>query len=277
MRLVASTSVKLRPADDSRRAAAIPAAPAPTMITSTSAEPAGAAPCPNAGRAAMAAAPARKAAAADKAHGFPLMVCKWFLRRAAPNAIPIESRCRAHYHGSRFVAAIRDGNEPNCNEFRLILRATRRSADTTARPEGHGCHELDAQRHRAKNRRLSGARGTGLRAVHAERSGCAARHAPARRRAAGRRQQSHLRRHQVPDPIHLVARRALCRPDRRARRPRTASRWCWSRPMLGEGVVGAPLSKYQPLPHPHLPSDRAHRGRPRPGLHLRGRAHRLRL
>ncbi len=27
--------------------------------------------------------------------------------------------------------------------------------------------------------------------------------------------------------------------------PRTASRWCWSRPILGQGVVGAPLSKYQ--------------------------------
>ena len=47
--------------------------------------------------------------------------------------------------------------------------------------------------------------------------------------------------------------------------------------VLGQGVVGAPLSKYAALPHPHLPSDRADRGRLRPGLHLCGRAHRLRL
>ena len=48
----------------------------------------------------------KESAAAEKAHGFPLMVGKWFLRRAAPNAIPIKSRCRVPHHGSRFVAAI---------------------------------------------------------------------------------------------------------------------------------------------------------------------------
>ena len=34
---------------------------------------------------------------------------------------------------------------------------------------------------------------------------------------------------------------------------------------LGQGVVGAPLSKYQRYPHPHLPPDRPDRRRPRHG------------
>ena len=46
---------------------------------------------------------------------------------------------------------------------------------------------------------------------------------------------------------------------------------------IGQGVVAAPLSKYIALPHPHLPADRADRGRLRARLRLRRRAHRLRL
>ncbi len=52
---------------------------------------------------------------------------------------------------------------------------------------------------------------SGLRAFHAERSGCAARLVEARRRPADRRQQPHLRRHQVSHAVHLVARGTLRR------------------------------------------------------------------
>ena len=47
--------------------------------------------------------------------------------------------------------------------------------------------------------------------------GASARHPAAGRRAAGRRQQPHFRRHQVSDAIDLVACRAVCRPRRRPR------------------------------------------------------------
>ena len=46
---------------------------------------------------------------------------------------------------------------------------------------------------------------------------------------------------------------------------------------IGQGVVGAPLSKYARYPHPHLPADRPDRRRLRARLRLCGRAHRLRL
>ena len=71
----------------------------------------------------------------------------------------------------------------------------------------------------------------------------AAAHAAAGRRAPDRRQQQALHRHQVPDAIHLVARRPLRR--RRARpaagggEPHTLIEV-----LLGEGCVSAPLSKY---------------------------------
>ena len=83
-----------------------------------------------------------------------------------------------------------------------------------------------------------------LRALHAERRRRVARGAAARRRAAGRRQQPHLRRHQVSHAVDLVARRALCRADRRPRHRKTASRWCWSRPISARAWSAAPLSKY---------------------------------
>ena len=118
--------------------------------------------------------------------------------------------------------------------------------------------------------------GGGLRALHAERPGGVAGRAPARRRAAGRGQQPHLRRHQVSHPIDLVARRALCRADRRAhRRRRRAAGAGRGRPRPGRGRRAA--VEIPALPHPHLPPDRADRGRLRAGLHLRRRAHRLRL
>ena len=67
--------------------------------------------------------------------------------------------------------------------------------------------------------------------------------APSRRRAPGRRQQSHFGRHQVSHPVHLVACGALCRPARRARHddgePHTLIE-----AELGIGVDSAPLSKY---------------------------------
>ena len=44
---------------------------------------------------------------------------------------------------------------------------------------------------------------------------------------------------------------------------------------IGQGVVGAPLSRYFQLPHARLPADRPHRRRPRARLRLRNRAHRL--
>ena len=84
----------LRPAADSRRAAAMPAAPAPTMMTSTSvAGPPGAAPpWPNAGRAAKAAAPARKVRRLRRLTVPGFMVGNWFLRGGAANAIPLQNR-----------------------------------------------------------------------------------------------------------------------------------------------------------------------------------------
>ena len=70
-----------------------------------------------------------------------------------------------------------------------------------------------------------------------------ARLAQARRRAAGRGQQSHLRRHQISHPVDLVACGALCRPARRAHHgegePHTLIE-----AELGMGVDRAPLSKY---------------------------------
>ena len=67
--------------------------------------------------------------------------------------------------------------------------------------------------------------------------------APPRRRAPRRRQQSHLRRHQVPHPVHLVACGALCRPARRAHR-RDGEPHTLIEAELGIGVDSAPLSKY---------------------------------
>ena len=113
--------------------------------------------------------------------------------------------------------------------------------------------------------RVSGTAGAGLRAVHAERSGCAARHAQARRRAAGRGQQPHLRRHQVSHPIDLVARRALCRADRRRAPTPTASRWCWSRPSSAK-AWSPRRCRNTHLQHPHLPAGRADRRGSRAGL-----------
>ena len=46
---------------------------------------------------------------------------------------------------------------------------------------------------------------------------------------------------------------------------------------LGKGVIASPLSKYQHLQHPHLPSGRADAGGPQRGHPLCDRAHRLRL
>ncbi len=43
---------------------------------------------------------------------------------------------------------------------------------------------------------------------------------PSRRRAAGRRQQSRFRHHQISHAIHMVACRAVCRPHRRSRKRR---------------------------------------------------------
>ena len=168
-------------------------------------------------------------------------------------------------------------NEPNCNKSRLNWQAMRRRAGQNGAGQiGFGCHALDAQRHRANHRPISGTRGGGLRALHAERPGGIAGRAAARRRAAGRRQQSYFRRHQVSHPIDLVARRALCRADRRAhRRRRRAAGAGRGRPRPGRGRRAA--VEIPALPHPHLPPDRADRGRLRAGLHLRRRAHRLRL
>ena len=126
------------------------------------------------------------------------------------------------------------------------------------------------------HRPISGTRGGGLRALHAERPGGVAGRAPARRRAAGRRQQPYFRRHQISHPIDLVARRALCRADRRAhRRRRRAAGAGRGRPRPGRGRRAA--VEIPALPHPHLPPDRTDRGRLRAGLHLRRRADRLRL
>ena len=116
----------------------------------------------------------------------------------------------------------------------------------------------------------------GLRAFHAERRRRVARGAAARRRAAGRRQQPHFRRHQVSHAIDLVARRALCRADRRPRHRRRRAAGA-GRGQYRPGRGGGAAVEIRALPHPHLPADRPDRRRPRARLRLRGRAHRLRL
>ena len=153
----------------------------------------------------------------------------------------------------------------------------RRAGQKRARRIGVGCHALDAQRHRADDRPVSGAPGGGLRALHAERSGRVAG------RAAGPATCCWSKATTTSPASSSIS---PSRPGRMPRSmsarsasapPRTASRWCWSRPMLGQGVVGAPLSKYQRyhtrICRPIGLTD----GRLRAGLHLRGRAHRLRL
>src|ERR1019366_2264449 len=182
--------------------------------------------------------------------------------------------------GTAFIMANRwlpmhTGNEPNCNESSLDLPAIKVRPRVKEWRQGP-CNELDGGRGRASSRPLSGEAGAGLRAVHAERSRNLARHAHARRRAAGRRQQPHFRRHQISHAVHLVACRALCRADRRPRdrRGRVAGAGgSQYRPGRGGGAA----VEICPLPHPHLPADRADRGRLRARLRLRGRAHRLRL
>ena len=78
------------------------------------------------------------------------------------------------------------------------------------------------------------------------------------RRSSGRRQQPYFRHHQVSDAIDMVARRALCRADRRRQRARRRAA-CADRGRVGEGVISAPLSKYLPLSHPLLPPGRPDR------------------
>ena len=146
----------------------------------------------------------------------------------------------------------------------------------TRRP-GTGCHELDAQRRRAGASPAiwSGRRRATSPSRRAIPTRCARRCSPATccwsKATTTSPASSSISPSRPGRMPRSMSGRSASAP------PRTASRWCWSRPILGEGVVGAPLSKYCALPHPHLPADRPDRRRPRAGLHLRGRAHRLRL
>ena len=259
--------MKRRPAAASRRAAAMPAAPAPTMIVSVSPEAAGA---PSAGAARTAPVPARNDRRLND-----FMVCNWLpglrrRRRLCPNA-PQAANLVANDPLPRNGA-----DEPNCNQSRLNMEHIKRRAPSRTQTGGMRVMNLMLTGIGRTIARLSAARGRRLRALHAQRSGMLARGAQARRRAAGRRQQPHLRRHQISHPVHLVACRALCRADRRAhhrgRRAAGAGRGQSRRRRGRRAAV-----EIFPLSHPHLPPDRADRRRLRAGLHLRRRAHRLRL
>ena len=98
----------------------------------------------------------------------------------------------------------------------------------------------------------------------------------ARRRAPGRGQQPHCRRHQISHPIDLVAFGALCRTDRgpvHCRRRAACSDRSQSRRRRGFGAA----VEIFPLPHPHLPAGRTDRGGLRHGVRLCHRPRRLRL
>ena len=212
------------------------------------------APAPSAGAASSAAEAARNERRLSLD-----MVSECFL--GAARQIARTPRGTANFMANSWLP-VRAGDEPNCNESSSKFAATRRNecdgAVKDCAPEGPGVMSWMARRGRADSRPLSGKAGAGLRAVHAERSRRLARHAQARRRAAGRRQQPHFRRHQISHAVDLVACRALCRADRRPRdRRRRAAGAGGGQYRPGRG--GGAAVEICPLPHPHLPADRTDR------------------
>ena len=166
---------------------------------------------------------------------------------------------RANAHGLSFGQS-RDGSrEPNCNGLCVKCR-TKTRRGKTARPlagrEARMSRMLDGVGRLIARYLQKPVHGyepftpsdpDALRAI-----------AAARRRAAGRGQQPHLRRHQISDPIDLVAFGALCRADRGprhgGRRAACADRGqCRRRRRFGAAVEIFPLS------HPHLPAGRLDR------------------
>src|SRR5438874_4886572 len=127
-RSVASSRMKRRPAAAMRRAAAIPAAPAPTIITSASPEGATA---PSAGDATAAAEPARNDRRDNDRKDSGFMVCEWLPRRGVPQPKLCPNRpAIANFMANIALPRLRAG-QPNCNQSRLNLEAMKRLADLT--------------------------------------------------------------------------------------------------------------------------------------------------
>ena len=169
-------------------------------------------------------------------------------------------------------------DEPNCNDFLLNWYAIQRRMRTTAarriRPR---CHELDAQRHRAVDRPLpaSTPRRATSRSRRAIRTRCAQTLKPGDvLLVEGNNHISGVIKYLTQSTWSHAALYVGPIGERTAA---DGEPLVLVEANLGEGVIGAPLSKYDALSHAHLPSDRVDRGRPRARLHLRGRAHRLRL